>query len=94
MKKVEIRGNRVVSTHAIMTKVKTKPGSPILQEVINEDVKRLYATGFFQDVRIDVEPEADGLLIMIVVDEKPIIKRIIIEGAKSIKEDVIRKELN
>jgi len=94
VRNIEIRGNRIVSTNAILNKVKTKVGSPLLQEVVNEDVKRLYATGFFQDVRVDVQPQADGLAVNIIVDEKPIIKRIIIEGAKVIKEDNIRKDLN
>ncbi|MBI4972042.1 MAG: outer membrane protein assembly factor BamA [Candidatus Omnitrophica bacterium] len=93
VRKVEIRGNRVVSTNAVINKLKTKVGHPLLQEVVNEDVKRLYATGFFQDVRVDVQPQPDGLAVTIVVDEKPIIKRIIIEGFKTLKEDAIRKDL-
>lgn len=93
VKRIEIRGNRIVSTNTILTKVKTKVGYPLLQEVVNEDVKRLYGTGFFQDVRVDVQQQPDGLTVNIIVDEKPIIKRIIIEGAKVFKEDNIRKDL-
>ena len=53
--KVEIRGNRVVSTNTIVNKVRTRQGQPLVQETVNDDVKRLYATGFFQDVRVDVQ---------------------------------------
>lgn len=94
VKAIEIRGNRVISTNTILTKVKTKIGRPLLQEVVNEDVKRLYGSGFFQDVRVDVDVQKDGVVVNIVVDEKPILKRIIIEGNKVFTEDKIRKDLN
>ncbi len=91
---VEVRGNRVVSTNAILSKVKTKKGKSLRQQIINDDVRRLYGTGFFQDVRVDVQEKQDGVLVTVVVDEKPIVKRIIIEGSSAFAEDKLRKELN
>jgi outer membrane protein insertion porin family len=90
---VEVRGNRIVSTNTILSKIQTKQGLALKQQTVNEDIKRLYATGFFEDVRLEVEELPEGYKLIAEVDEKPIIKQITIEGATSFKEDKLRKTL-
>lgn len=89
---VEVRGNRIVSTSTILSKIKSQKGAALAQETINQDLKRLYATGFFQDIQIDVEQQDQGFKLIVVVDEKPIVRQIQIEGFTAIKEDKLRKE--
>lgn len=90
---VEVRGNRIVSTNTVLSKIQTKQGLALKQQTVNEDIKRLYATGFFEDVRLEVEELPEGYKLIVEVDEKPIIKQITIEGATSFKEDKLRKTL-
>ncbi|MBI3307121.1 MAG: outer membrane protein assembly factor BamA [Candidatus Omnitrophica bacterium] len=90
---VEVRGNQIVSTATILGKIKSQKGEDLIQDVINEDVKRLYATGYFQDIRMELEAQEGGYQLIIFVDEKPVIKEIVIEGAVAFKEDKLRKEL-
>ncbi len=90
---VEVRGNRIVSTNTILSKIQTKQGLALKQQTVNEDIKRLYATGFFEDVRLEVEELPEGYRLIAEVDEKPIIKQITIEGATSFKEDKLRKTM-
>ncbi len=90
---MDVRGNRIVSTNTILSKIQTKQGLALKQQTINEDIKRLYATGFFEDVRLEVEELPDGYKLIVEVDEKPIVKQILIEGVTSFKEDKIRKTL-
>ena len=90
---VEVRGNRIVSTNTILSKIQTKQGLPLKQQAVNEDIKRLYATGFFDDVKLEVEELPEGYKLIAEVDEKPIIKEIVLEGATSFKEDKLRKTL-
>ncbi|MBU9888874.1 MAG: outer membrane protein assembly factor BamA [Candidatus Omnitrophica bacterium] len=90
---VEVRGNRIVSTNTILSKIQTKQGLELKQQAVNEDIKRLYATGFFEDVRLDVEEVADGYKLIVVVDEKPIVRQITLEGGTVFKEDKLRKTL-
>ena len=47
---VEVEGNKIVSTSTILTKIKTRPGDHLSQTTVDEDIKRLYSTGFFTDV--------------------------------------------
>ncbi len=90
---VEVRGNRIVSTNTILSKIQTKEGLGLKQQTVNEDIKRLYATGFFEDVKLEIEELPDGFKLIVAVDEKPIIKQIVIEGSTAFKEDKLRKTL-
>jgi outer membrane protein insertion porin family len=90
---VEVRGNRIVSTNTILSKIQTKQGLVLKQQTVNEDIKRLYATGFFEDVKLEVEELPEGFKLIAEVDEKPIIKQIVLEGFTTFKEDKLRKTL-
>src|SRR3989338_8347396 len=59
--RIDVRGNRAISTNTILNNMKTQMGTELSQQILNEDVKRLYATGFFQDVRIDLEEKQAGV---------------------------------
>jgi len=82
---IEVRGHRIISPEAILTRMKTKTGGVFSQDILDEDLKRLYATGFFLDVRIDLESFQEGLKIVVVVSEKPVIEKIHFEGGRVFK---------
>ncbi|MBP9865598.1 MAG: outer membrane protein assembly factor BamA [Candidatus Omnitrophica bacterium] len=90
---VEIRGNQIISTNTILSKVKLRKGTTLAQETVNEDLKRLYATGYFQDIKVEVEQKTDGYKIIFDVVEKPVIRQIVIGEFTQFKEDKLRKEL-
>jgi len=90
---VDVRGNRIVSTNTILSKIQTKQGLSLRQKTVNEDIKRLYATGFFDDVKLEVEDLPEGYKLIVEVDEKPIVKQITFEGAAAFKEEKLRKTL-
>ena len=52
-------------------------------------IKSLYATGFFDDVRVET---ADGQLLLTVI-ERPTIGSLNITGAKMLQNDAIKKNL-
>lgn len=91
--RIDVKGNRVISTSTILNKMKTRPGVELSQQMINEDIKRLYGTGFFQDIRIDIEETHEGVRLIVVVEDKPVIRHIVIEGNQLVKERDIRKDL-
>lgn len=90
---IEIRGNQIVSTNTILSKIKLRKGDLVIQETINEDIKRLYASGYFQDIEVQIEDAADGLKLIFFMIEKPVIREITITGAVAFKEDKLRKTL-
>ncbi|OGW78752.1 MAG: outer membrane protein assembly factor BamA [Omnitrophica bacterium GWA2_52_8] len=93
IRQITIQGNKIVSTNTIMSKIQIRPGTPFGQETINADLKRLYASGFFEDIRVELEEVADGYNLIFIVDEKPIIHEIRLSGHSAFKEDKLRKEI-
>lgn len=93
VKSVDVKGNRTVSSLAILAKVKTHPEEPLSTVTLNEDLKRLYGLGYFTDVRIEQEEAPDGVQVLFVVTEKPVLSEIKIEGNKKIHKDQIKKEM-
>ncbi|TYQ21095.1 UNVERIFIED_ORG: outer membrane protein insertion porin family [Zoogloea ramigera] len=63
-------------------------------ETFNDDksitaIKALYATGFFKDVRL----EADGQVLVVLVEERPAISKVEFTGTKEFEKDVLVKAL-
>lgn len=73
---IEVKGNKSISLSTILAKVKTRVGQEYLENVISDDLKRLYNTGYFDDVRVDRQPHEDGVKAVFYVEEKPIVESI------------------
>lgn len=90
---VKVKGARIVSQEMIISKVRTSVGKEFSQDTLSEDIKRLYATGYFIDVEVELEEYKEGLRVIFVVDEKPRLVDIIIEGATYLKSDYLKGKM-
>ena len=90
---VEVEGNKIVSTATILTKIKTRPGDRMSQQTVDEDIKRLYSTGFFSDVSADVRPYQDGQMVRFIVQERPLVSGVVITGYRNFREAKLREEI-
>ncbi|MCQ9207280.1 MAG: hypothetical protein NG740_05320, partial [Omnitrophica bacterium] len=90
---IRVKGNQTISEPTILSKIRTKSGEALSETVINNDIKRLYALGYFTDVTFDVEDHKGGAVVTIIVEEKPVIKEIIFEGNKRFSAQRLRKLL-
>lgn len=87
--RVEFQGNRKIESAAINRGLKSAPGEILNQEDISSDIKAIYRTGYFDSVTADVAETPEGAVVTFVVDEKPLISEIRIEGNKKIKKSDI-----
>ena len=90
---VEIVGNQIISTQTILSKMRTQKGAILRQQMVNEDIKRLYSAGYFEDIQVKLDELVDGYKIYVTVVEKPVIKEIFISGHTVYKDEKIRKTL-
>jgi outer membrane protein insertion porin family len=93
IKSIEIKGNRKVSTDTITSKMKSKVGEPFSESVVQEDIKKLYAIGYFDDIRVDIDAFEGGVGLIFVFKEKRTITSIDFQGnkeyaAKDLKEKI------
>ena len=81
---IEVKGNNSISTNTIVSKMKTRIGSPYQENVASDDLKRLYLLGFFSDIKIDTQDYKDGIKIIVSVVERPLIEKINFTGIRRI----------
>ena len=90
---IEIQGNKTISVASILPKIKTRVGDPYLQAVISDDLKRLYNTGYFSDVRVDREAYEGGFKVIFLVEEKPIIEAITFSRLRMMNPRVLKNKM-
>ncbi len=82
--KIEVKGNYAIGAEAIVVRMKSRVGSVYSEKIVSQDIKSLYATGFFEDVSITPVPDGDGVKLVVEVKERPSIGKIIIKGNRRI----------
>lgn len=90
--KIVIEGNQRVDTETIKSYLVTKEGEKYYPARVRQDIKNLYAQGFFQDIRVEGEQKADGIILHYKVVERPIVSKVEITGYKIVNEDDINEQ--
>lgn len=88
--RIDISGAQRIERETILSYMQINEGDQVDGAAVNGALKRLFATGLFQDVRIT--PAAGGVLEVAVV-ENPIINEISFEGNKAIKDEVLEPQI-
>ena len=86
---IRVEGVQRTEAGTVFSYLPIKVGDRIDDEKVAQAVKALYATGFFRDVRLEVQ---DGVLI-VSVQERPTISRIDFSGNKEFDTDTLKKAL-
>src|SRR5437667_4173731 len=90
---VQYTGPATLSKERILAQMRTKVGQPYSNEVVQEDIKALYKTGYIRNVRIFAQPQGDGVKVIVAVQTRAIVREIEIVGAERIKPKRLRKEI-
>ena len=92
---IEIKGNKAISSNVVISKMKSRTGSPYQENVVTDDLKRLYLLGYFNDIKIDTEDYNNGIKIIVTVSERPIIDKINFTGIQRItmKDEKLKEML-
>jgi len=90
---VDVAGNRFIEPAAIMDKIRTKAGQSLDKRRISRDVRRLFATGFFSDIRVTGIVRDDGRRLTYHVKENPMIASLTLDGLHAVKEKDVKLKL-
>ena len=90
---VQYTGPATISKERILAQMRTKVGQVYSNEIVQEDIKALYKTGYVRNVRIFAQPEGDGVKVIVAVQTRAIVREIEITGAERIKPKRLRKEI-
>jgi outer membrane protein insertion porin family len=86
---IRVEGLQRTEPGTVFSYLPVKVGETMTAERARQAVRALYATGFFQDVRL----EAEGGVLVVFVRERPAIAQIDFSGMKEFEPDVVRKVL-
>jgi outer membrane protein insertion porin family len=93
IEEVRPNGNRRIPRDTILYQLQTKAGDRFNPDVIRTDVKRLYAQGYFDDIRVEEEQGKTGKIIIFWVKEKKTIRSVKYEGLNSITNSEVLDKL-
>src|SRR5215472_10686118 len=93
--KVEIKhvGPQGVSDDLIRANIRVKPGDAYLRAAVDDDVRTLYGTGQFYDIRVTDEQTADGVVLTYIVQANPKLTTIKFQGNKKYKDSKLQKKI-
>jgi outer membrane protein insertion porin family len=87
--RLNVKGNRRIEKDAILGVMQTREGEMVNPGRLREDLKAVYKMGYFTDVKIDISDTPEGVILTVLVAEKPAIKEIFTKGNRKIKRDKI-----
>jgi outer membrane protein insertion porin family len=89
IERIEFVGNRRIQRDTLLARILSHPGDPFSEDAARRDFRLLWNTGYFEDVRLEVEDSPDqpnGKILVFYVTERPTIRNINYKGLKSITE--------
>jgi outer membrane protein insertion porin family len=86
LRRIEIHGNKRIQREAIAAHMRLEVGDDISPHIVDDMIKRLYATGFFSNLSAELK---NGNLTLFVT-ENSMINRVAFEGNKAIKDEHIK----
>jgi outer membrane protein insertion porin family len=90
---IRVQGNQRIEPDAILRVIKTQKGGVYRADALSKDLRAIYAMGYFDDVRIEVQSGDDGKIVIFHIKEKPTIRYINLKGNSYIEEEKIRENL-
>lgn len=84
VKELAVEGNRRVQEAVILNRVQTRIGSAFSPSQLSEDLRAIFALGFFDDVQAKVEDFEGGIKVILVVVERPFVRDVEFVGNKKI----------
>jgi outer membrane protein insertion porin family len=89
VKDIRVEGVQRTEAGTVFSYLPIKVGDTLDDEKAALAVKALFATGFFRDVRLEVEDQ----VLLVIVQERPTISKVEITGNKEFDTDTLKKAL-
>src|SRR6266852_4646500 len=89
VKDIRVEGLQRTEPGTVFSYLPVKVGETMNEEKAQAALRALYATGFFKDVRLEMEND----ILVVSVEERPAIAQIDFSGMKEFDPDTVRKVL-
>jgi outer membrane protein insertion porin family len=93
VERVDIMNNQYIQKETLLYYVSTKPGERYDERRLRDDFRRLWDTGFLEDLVLDVEDGQKGKIVLFRIVERKRIQIIDYRGSKALTTTAIEDEL-
>lgn len=93
VRRIDVVGSRRITKDDVLAYLRTRVGEVIKTGQLGTDVRALWDSGFFDDVRIEASLRDEGVDLRFVVHERPTIKSISFKGNDEIENDKLKEML-
>ena len=90
---IEIKGNKRIEDSAIKYMLESKVGDSYSPAKVRKDIAKLYDSGYFADVKVDLVSQGQGIQLVYSVAERAIVERVVIIGNKDVESKDIEEKL-
>src|SRR5262245_49860820 len=94
IKDVTVQGNRRVQEAVLLGRVGTKVGESFNPSQLADDIRSIFALGFFDDVQARVEDFEGGVKIIFVVAERPFVRDVTFAGNKRVETTTLQEKID
>ncbi|MBN1902566.1 BamA/TamA family outer membrane protein [Candidatus Sumerlaeota bacterium] len=86
VKEIVIEGLKTIDKETVLDVMRTRVGEPSSPEIRQEDIRSIYALGFFnEDIRFYREEAPGGIRVIVSLKENPVVEDIVITGNRVYK---------
>jgi outer membrane protein insertion porin family len=89
VKDIRVEGLQRTEAGTVFSYLPVKVGETMTEERAQQAVRALFATGFFRDVRLEVEND----VLVVLVEERPAVAQIDLVGIKEFQPDAMKRIL-
>ncbi len=83
---IRVIGNRRIPKETILARMFSHIGDPYDAQTVERDFNSLWNTGYFENVQIDKENTPKGVILTVIVRERPTIREINYKGLSSVSQ--------
>jgi outer membrane protein insertion porin family len=94
VKDLGVQGNRRVQEAVILGRVSAKVGGPFVPARLADDIRAVFALGFFDDVQAKVEDFEGGVKLTFVVTERPFVRDLNFAGNKRLDASSLLEKID
>lgn len=88
-----IKGLKRIERGSIIPRLSQRIGEPLSPEKTSSDIKTIYKMGYFDDVKVEIEPFEGGIRVVYLVKEKPTIVNVSFQGNKKFEDSALREKI-
>lgn len=84
---IRVEGNRRSEADAVLAVVQSRPDQPLDRERVRDDIRRIFALGFYTDVQVDLSTQGGEQVLTYIVAEKPSVRRVVYQGNDELDDE-------